>query len=443
MEHGKTLKVSLNHPIKNEGPYTFDVPADPEYYTDLSSCRLQMKFKVVKHDGTHLTDNDVVAPINNLPHSLFNSVQFFSNNQLVTDQSTLQYSIKAYVENVLSYNTSNDSAGAYTMGHCLESDMFFMDTPNHYNDVGTPAIAAVGAAPAVDAKISENTGFKNRQFLIRGSRVVDVMVPLHVDVINTPTFLPLESDFQIKFTRNSDKYLFMVRDVALAPKIELLSMVLYVNKIKVKPEKVLEHNSLLAGGQLGAFPLSRTVIKELSLTRGATNFEWSNIFGTALVPNQIILLLADSAALNGDYQRNPLRFYHYQLRSLTPTVNGHVIANAGEGYSEMQWGAIEQNLAVPFRSNVDQLGYKQYNVETFLTKQQFKHGCTLFVFDTSPDLCGNTCLHPPKRGAVNIKGVFADALPENVTVIALGAYRDYMILDKFKTLTLHGLNFYV
>lgn len=46
-------------------------------FTDLQQLYLHVKFKVVKADGSDLTDKDAVSTVNNFAYSMFSSVEMF------------------------------------------------------------------------------------------------------------------------------------------------------------------------------------------------------------------------------------------------------------------------------------------------------------------------------------------------------------------------------
>ena len=63
-------KMEMYHPIASlysyHEPFEFVVPAQSEYYTDLSQSNLYLKFRILKEDGTNLDDDQKAGPINSL-----------------------------------------------------------------------------------------------------------------------------------------------------------------------------------------------------------------------------------------------------------------------------------------------------------------------------------------------------------------------------------------
>jgi hypothetical protein len=108
-------------PIVERGPIEFMIPGQTMEYLDLSFTTLHLQVMVSKIDGTHLdgetieyrnsqnvlvpaVPGSVVAPVNNLMHSLFNNVQVSLNKKCITSSSNL-YHYRAYIENLLNYGS--------------------------------------------------------------------------------------------------------------------------------------------------------------------------------------------------------------------------------------------------------------------------------------------------------------------------------------------------
>ena len=101
--HGKTLTIYPSSVLTDTGPYDFIIPSDGVDFTDLPFTRLEGAIEIVKSDGTKLTDSDLNAYVNLLPHSLFKQVEVSINGQQVSDLSTPTYDYKCFIETLLSY----------------------------------------------------------------------------------------------------------------------------------------------------------------------------------------------------------------------------------------------------------------------------------------------------------------------------------------------------
>ena len=87
---------------------------------------LYVKFKITNTDCTNLAADVSVAPTNNFIHSMFSSIDLYLNNKLVSSNMDT-YPYRAYIENLLSYNT--DSKVTYLKA----SDLWVNDTVGSVN----------------------------------------------------------------------------------------------------------------------------------------------------------------------------------------------------------------------------------------------------------------------------------------------------------------------
>ena len=132
-----------------KGPFNFEVPSDPIKFTDAESFRLHGRMKIVKQDGTSLTDQKV-GTVNNIFHSLWSKVNVKINDVDIGDSSGSWYAYKAYLENHLSYSKSAKEK-------ILSYKGYFPDTAEKFDDVGS------------DSADSDNEGLKKRQKLFSKS----------------------------------------------------------------------------------------------------------------------------------------------------------------------------------------------------------------------------------------------------------------------------------
>ena len=74
---------------------SFDFTFEPtSLYTDLSEAELYLEIEVVDAAGTRLAVADEAAPVNNIGHALFSSVQLLINGEKVTGNNE-DYALKS------------------------------------------------------------------------------------------------------------------------------------------------------------------------------------------------------------------------------------------------------------------------------------------------------------------------------------------------------------
>ena len=128
---------------KDSEPIEFTIPKSVNYI-DLSKTQLYFKIKIVKKDGSNLlsnkADDKLVAPINNILHSLIQQFSIKLNNIDVTEK-TDSYAYKAYLESLLNYNSEAKSS-------FLTSALFYKDS--------------AGVMDETDPVTGKNGGLKQR-----------------------------------------------------------------------------------------------------------------------------------------------------------------------------------------------------------------------------------------------------------------------------------------
>ncbi len=135
------LPIFPTNSLSHARTVTFNVPA----FTGagcfkLHDAMLAVKVKLTKSDGvTKPDDGTVIAPINNVLHSLFSSSATYLNDQILNN-STDMYPFKAYFFTSLSY-------GADSKFSFLQGSGFYPDTNTYMDD---PSL---------------NSGFKSRSGL--------------------------------------------------------------------------------------------------------------------------------------------------------------------------------------------------------------------------------------------------------------------------------------
>ena len=122
MERGYFYAYPPNSALTDQGPIEFYVSGNGNEYIDLMNTMLYMKVRIVKGDGTPLgaEEQDQVAPVNYLLHSMFSQVEVSLNGR------TMGYSNSLYPHRAMIEALTNFGPGAAN-GH-LRSALFYKDT---------------------------------------------------------------------------------------------------------------------------------------------------------------------------------------------------------------------------------------------------------------------------------------------------------------------------
>jgi len=179
--------VHTANPVTNEGPYEFRIPADPNF-VHLCKHYVYFQLRIVRASGQNLvTEGDgrdpPVAPINVIGKTCFKQAKMYLNSKLVYDSGDT-YHLRAFLENELNYGL--DAKNSH-LSACLYSK-------------------EAGA----DVDTAENAGFAARTDLFGGSKWVEVMAPLHVDLMSQDRYLMPHTDIRIELHRNADPLLLLL-----------------------------------------------------------------------------------------------------------------------------------------------------------------------------------------------------------------------------------------
>ena len=185
--------------LDSGGPIEFMLPGTGDAYLDLANTYLLIRANGVRGDGTDLAADTQVAPVNNWLHSLFSQVDVYINDTLVTASSNT-YPFRAYVETLLSY-------GAEAKKTQLTSQLWYKDTAGH-----------------MDATLENggNAGLTERRKYIAGSRVVEMMGRLHVDLYLQDRFLLNGVSVKIRLVRSKHTFSLMADGVNPDFKVQIV-----------------------------------------------------------------------------------------------------------------------------------------------------------------------------------------------------------------------------
>ena len=275
IEHGGWIEHQPITSLVSGGPIEFVVPGAGDAYIDLANTYLLVRAKVFRGVGTDIADDTRVAPVNNWLHSLFSHVDVHLNDTLVTPSSNT-YPFRAYVETLLSY-------GAEAKKTQLTSQLWYKDTAGHMEATQENA---------------GNASLVERRRHIAGSRVVQMMGRLHVDLFMKNRFLINGVTVKIRLL---SKDAFSLKAGGANPdyKVRIVDAVLFVRKAVLSSTVAMAHIRALEKGT-AKYPLRPVDCNVYSIPQGARSSTHENLFlGT--LPKRIILWCVDNDALNGAF----------------------------------------------------------------------------------------------------------------------------------------------
>ncbi|XP_036147036.1 uncharacterized protein F54H12.2-like [Monomorium pharaonis] len=294
--------------LTDDSPIEFVVPGQGEEYVDLPHTMLHMcvqirptvykkKTEVVTEasKSSDVTDN-LVGPVNNFMHSLFNQVDIFFNQKLVSPPNNA-YAYRAYIETLLNY-------GPAAKNSHLTSVMWYEDTS--------------GAMTEFDL----NQGFVKRHSLTSNNKKLDLMGHLHCDVFNQERFLINGVEMRLRMVRSRDSFCLMDKTEQNF-EVHILDATLLVRRSKISPGILLAHAKALSK-TTAKYPLTRVEVKSISIHSGIYGETLDNVI-LGQIPKRLIIGFVDNKAFNGNRKLNPFNFHHYKINYLSLYVDGKQI----------------------------------------------------------------------------------------------------------------------
>ena len=289
--------------LDSGGPIEFLIPGSGDDYLDLANTMLHVQAKVTRANGHELDADEPVGPVNNWLHSLFSQVDLSLNGTLVTS-STNTYAYRAYIETLLSYGPDAKSTQ-------LTNQLWYKDKASRMN-----AVELIGGP-------DPNHGFVTRREYITGSRVVDMIGRLHVDMFLQDKFLINGVDVKLRLVRSKPSFALMAGGPHLDYKITIVNATLFVKKATLNPAVQLAHIKALERNTV-KYPLRPVDCKVYSIPTGALSHTHENLF-VGTLPKRLVLCCIDNDAYNGAYDKNPFHAKNNAIGFHSVYVDGRQI----------------------------------------------------------------------------------------------------------------------
>ncbi|XP_018353060.1 PREDICTED: uncharacterized protein F54H12.2-like [Trachymyrmex septentrionalis] len=364
--------------LADDSPIEFVIPGHGEDYLDLTHTMLSLRIRVESERGENTSvapDGEAkVGPVNHLLHSMFNQIDVYFNQKLVSPPNNA-YAYRAYIEALLNY------ASPAKTSH-LTSCLWDADIPGYMDDT-------------LDAT-NPNTALERRARYIRGNRALDLIGHLHCDVFNQDKFLINGVEVRMRLVRSKNSFCLM--ESKTLSKIRILDASLLVRRAKISPGVLLAHARMLSK-TTAKYPLTRVEVKTFTIHAGVVGESIDNaILGQ--LPKRIIVGFVDNKAFNGD-------------RKLNPPIQPNFSKNDPlyvEAYHTLFSGT----------------GIHFLNEGNSISRDDYANGYTLFAFDLTPDLSANCAGHwnLVKHGSLRLEGfrdVEENFIPKEVAVLAINA----------------------
>ena len=396
--------------LTDSSPVEFYIPSTTEDYLDLLNTYHYIKIKIVKEDGTACGDDDKVAPINDIFNGLWNNVEVFLNDRLVSHSNNTHGYIS--MMKLLTHGTEE----AFTSQHSMR--LVYKDTPGQMDECDPSKSNPNGTIPGFHLKEDGSTstavgneGLHQRYLYTHNSNTVDLIAPLRIDVFEQGKYLPNGVNIRLRFHRQKPSYLLMTVGV-VRYKIKIMNTSLLVRRVKPSPGVLLGHEDALM--KMNAkFPITRTECKVLVYPAGLRTIQEDNVF-LGQLPKRVVIGMVDNSAFTGSYTNNPYNFKTYNINYLALYVDGEPVMAKPFKPTDGNYIRCYQSLF----HGLNKLGERG----AIIKREDWGRGYALYAFDLTPDLDYDDHYPLVKHGNLRIEAEFSIALPNTISVLVYAEF---------------------
>jgi hypothetical protein len=395
-------------------PIEIHLTGGVDSFLDTNNCYLKCDVQVLNADGTLVTAPvaaaaGVPAPAtpaitcsSNLLHNLFSNVEVIINGVSVTQNNGL-YPFRAYLTNLLGFNESAKNT--------------YMRTEGYLEDAAGEHAAAAGNA------------YLKRDGWLNLSKKCFLSGPLKSEIFGVSRLLPNGLDIIVRLTPSKPSFALMA--AAGAPVIRINNITLIARYLKIEAEVLSALEDTLTKSKF-VMPICQASVKSFNIQAGFYSKEITNIFSNE-APGRITVCFCTHTAFSGSYAEDPFKLDNFDIKEIYITKNGNkripsngIKCNFAEDDYDDGFNALYRNLHT-----------YGTNKACGITKEKFKSGYSIFIFDVTRDSTF-------AQGAYNLKETanfslyvsFATALAAPITCIIFAEYEKTLNINKFREVSI-------
>jgi len=404
VESGQWVPYQPITSISSDGPMEFVISARSDEYLDLAHSYLKLRVCIEKADGVKLSKESVVSPVNNFMHSIFRQIDLYLNQKMISSSSHL-YPYKAYMENLLSYDTPAKNS--------------HLSTVLWEEDVGD------------FENLTSNSGCVKRRAFCEESKPFDLLGRLNCEMMSQERLLLNGVEVKLVLVRGRENFFLMGKPEDEGAKLTIQDATLYVRRVKLSPTILLAHSKALSQGT-AKYPLTRVEMKSITLSEGIESKTIDNLF-LGQTPSRIVFGFVSNKAFNGDITKNPFNFRHFDVNFISINVGSEQFPvrplepNFNNGLSLEAYHTLYNGTGLHFKDEGNSI-----------SRETYVNGNTLYAFDLTPALC-TSFWNPYKTGSVRIDIKFRKALAEAITCVVYAEFQSILEITQDRTVRFdHG-----
>lgn len=383
-------------PRDDETPLEFRLDKT-DAFVDLNNCFLRMTLQLTDDKGAGVPSTTLIAPINNIAYSMFDSIDVYINDRKLNENHT-HYTWTSYLYTLL-YTSQTEK------NTILRGSGWYIDTPGQFDTIA-----------GKDAE-DKNDGFVQRMDLFSDGKKVKTCARVFV-TLKFDRLLPPQTEITLKFNRAPTNLCLIASEGSF--RLKVLEAKLSASRVKLKDSHFSTYTSLLKNPGFD-YPAVQLGIRSKTISKGDQNFDWTPFSGP--LPQRIYFFQLSQDAFNGALNLNPLNFKSFGLDKLQVFKNGLSLPGH-DGFTNM----VDSNYLESYISTLCAVRSFE-TTSTSLT--DYTYGNLIFCIDISDD--GNaSCIYdnPTHSGTLRITGSYKNGLSEAITIFCLAeTSRNFAIDD--------------
>ena len=390
--------------VSNDSPVEFVISGQNGMeYIDMKNTLIYVKARIKKADGTAIDGDIDTAPINFFLPGLFSNLDISLQGKTVVS-TTNHYAYKAYIQTLLQYGYDAKSSQ-------LTTQLWSKDTEGAMNDV--------------DAVNGSNYSMKRRAQLFQGDKCVDLQGPLYHDLFKMNRYLLNQVSVNVKLYKSRPEFCLVSNAASPSYKVVFEDIRLRVAKVRVNPAVIYAQSQALSVTN-AKYPFTQTIVKQMTIPSGSTNFTYDNIF-QGMRPNFVCVGFVLAEAASGAYKQNPWYFQHFNVSNIGLYVDG-IPVNGNPlklNYDSSSGTDTIHVLTNMFTSTGKWLNDSGINLD----RGDIAEGYALYTFNLEPTFQDSQYLTLLKQGNVRFEATFKQALAKTITCIIYAEYPGYFEIN--------------
>jgi hypothetical protein len=283
-----------------------------------------------------------------------------------------------------------------------------------------------------DEKLEDDTskGRQARMELCKGSRSVEMMAPIFLDLFRQPRLLANYLDLKLVVYLNSND--FIIENYTKGKEKDKFKLVvegakLYMNEWILHDGVLNAMERMLSSGKCLQYPLITTQLRTIYIAEGRTTCP-ENILFTSTVPSRLIIGLVEADSYSGKQTKCPFNFKNFDLTNIYVEVGNRTIPSRS-----MNIDYDKDRFTVPYVMTLEGLGLARSGDNNGLTLSKYKEDHCIYAFEVTP-ACHTDLFETVQRGITAVRMEFGKAIPKGgVMAVVYAEFANVLTLNKDRT----------